>query len=819
MRRLAIILLLTVFGTQFGIAAEREYTYLYRTYKTGPAPKAVIMISGDAAREVEIAAQILQSELKKVTKVKFPIIRDSLQERFGTGIFTIVISVGDTLYTLPESRKVIAKEKGTPNAFLIDKATQNMQLLGNTPKGTLFAVYDFMRSMGDDWPQSEKVLSKQAGTYKLDVRKPRKTKRISTVFLKMGRVVVKPEKELTKEFDAINAILSKEVLSPKLEIAGAQNAPVAIRMPILPTAKEEMAAKFLADNLKNIYGTAMPVFRGDVKNAKKFKYVISVGRTVDLPAALKSKLAIGRKYTAMDRENDAFGIEIDGKSIFLVGHRDEGTFYAVVDFLESLGCRWFYGSEAGIIIPKLNPANLAFKIKSKVSTPDIALRYQFTWYTTKRTKEDKRQASTWLERNKLSELMPRGFSGHNLDRVVPPKLYDTHPEYFPLIKGKRHRPKGQNNWQPCFSNPSVIDLAVAWAEEKLSKHPELDAVSFVPNDGGGYCQCANCLKIGNCSDQMLNFVNEIGKRIFKDHPGKKILIYGYYETSVNPKLKAIGYDDKKDRIIVSCYANSTKVPFKQSVEGWTKSSHHVIPSIIWGWRNWHRGIAANPANLTASLESLKYFSSLGCSGIRLQAMDNWTKNGIERYIAAKMMWNLNVDIDAIRADFYQKMFPSDPEDFAAFQGLYARAATRKIPLTCFIRDSLFFLKRLEKRIKSPEERHRWECFVLYIHEQILELKLKKAITSDDRIKRWSDMAAFLKGIEKYHILEARILMTNCWNNLADIYKRLGKKDEMPFSNYMLDTIPAMKVDSKVIKELMKQDMELYPPATATVIKE
>jgi hypothetical protein len=776
------------------------------------------MIADDAPRGEVVAAKILQSELEKVTDIKFPLFRDALQEKFGTGLFTIVISVGDTLYTLPEVRKIFAKEKRFSNAFLLNKATQGMQLLGNAPKGSRFAVYDFLCSLGKHWAHSKDVLSKQAGKYKLQVPMIKKSGKISTILFKMGQVVVRPEKELTKEFDAIDAKLKKEVLSSKLEIAGAPNAPVAIRMPLLYTTKEETAAKFLAENLKKVYGTAVPVFRGNVKNTEKFKYVINVGRTSDLPKSLSEKLAIGKRYSVMDRKNDAFGIEAKGKNIFLVGHRDEGTFYAVVDFLESLGCRWFYGSEAGIIIPKLDAAKLAFDVNPKISIPDFALRYQFTWYGTKRTKEDWRQAATWLERNKLSELMPRGFSGHNLDRVVPPKLYDAHPEYFPLIKGKRLRPKGQNNWQPCFSNPGVVDLAVAWAEERLNKHPEYDVVSFVPNDGGGYCQCANCAKIGNCSDQMLNFVNEVGKRVFKNHPEKKIMMYGYYETSVNPKLKAIGYDENKDGIVVTCYANSCKIPFKESVSGWTKSSHHVIPSIIWGWRNWHRGIDATPKDAEPSFNLLKYFNSLGCGGVRLQAMDNWTKNGLNRYIAAKLMWNLNADVAAIRRDFYQKMFPSDPEDFAAFQGLYGRVATRKIPMTCFIRDSLFFLKRLEKKIKTPEERHRWECFVLYIHEQILELAIKNAANNEERIKHWSDMAAFLKGIEKYHILDSRIHMTNCWNNLADIYKKMGKKEKMPYSNYMLDTIPEKKIDSKVIKELLKNDMVLYPSASATVIK-
>src|SRR6185437_175117 len=44
---------------------------------------------------------------------------------------------------------------------------------------------------------------------------------------------------------------------------------------------------------------------------------------------------------------------------------------------------------------------------------------------------------------------------HSLDRLVPQELYAQHPEYFPLINGKR-----VNGYvQRCLSNPDVIAMA------------------------------------------------------------------------------------------------------------------------------------------------------------------------------------------------------------------------------------------------------------------------------------------------------------------------------------------------------------------------
>ena len=45
---------------------------------------------------------------------------------------------------------------------------------------------------------------------------------------------------------------------------------------------------------------------------------------------------------------------------------------------------------------------------------------------------------------------------HSFDGLVPPELYAEHPEYFPLIDGKR---KG-GYVQRCLTNPDVLKMSI-----------------------------------------------------------------------------------------------------------------------------------------------------------------------------------------------------------------------------------------------------------------------------------------------------------------------------------------------------------------------
>jgi hypothetical protein len=88
---------------------------------------------------------------------------------------------------------------------------------------------------------------------------------------------------------------------------------------------------------------------------------------------------------------------------------------------------------------------------------------------------------------------------HNFNFWIPPEdYYEKHPEYFAIIGDQRIKPTQKEGGllqggQLCATNPAVrreiSNKMLAYA----NKHPELTCIGINPNDGFGWCECAECM--------------------------------------------------------------------------------------------------------------------------------------------------------------------------------------------------------------------------------------------------------------------------------------------------------------------------------------
>jgi hypothetical protein len=163
------------------------------------------------------------------------------------------------------------------------------------------------------------------------------------------------------------------------------------------------------------------------------------------------------------------------------------------------------------------------------------------------------------------------------------------------------------------------------------------------------------------------------------------------------------------------------------------------------------------------------------------------------------MWDVNADINKLRLDFCEKMFPSATTDFYNFISLYDEITDGNIDLREFLKKGFFFLERIKKQIKSEEEKKRWEFYALYLHEQCLEYKMDLAETEKEKYKVIKDIISFLKGTEDLGILESS-------QRIPVIYyehiKHLTGGTDLP-------EISGMEVSSKKIEEMFNKDKELF----------
>ena len=106
------------------------------------------------------------------------------------------------------------------------------------------------------------------------------------------------------------------------------------------------------------------------------------------------------------------------------------------------------------------------------------------------------------------------------------KYFKGHPEYYPLIKGKRKkylRKRNKGN-QVCTSNPAVAEI-FAKRITSIYRKTKQDIIGISPNDGHGFCECAQCCALdqdklysatevadcgGRClSDRIFTFTNKV----------------------------------------------------------------------------------------------------------------------------------------------------------------------------------------------------------------------------------------------------------------------------------------------------------------------
>ncbi len=175
---------------------------------------------------------------------------------------------------------------------------------------------------------------------------------------------------------------------------------------------------------------------------------------------------------------------------------------------------------------------------------------------------------------------------HTLEALVPPELYKTHPEYFPLVKGKRVG----GFQQRCLSNPEVLKLTIAKVRQWIKERPNDKYFEVSQNDLWEFCHCDKCTAIANRyggqSGLYLWFVNQVADAIGKDHPDKVIDTIAYQFTQATPKNIVPPQERLHPASSITCsdvrpYNESDDLKtqtFIDDLKGWSKISDELY---IW----------------------------------------------------------------------------------------------------------------------------------------------------------------------------------------------------------------------------------------------
>jgi hypothetical protein len=331
--------------------------------------------------------------------------------------------------------------------------------------------------------------------------------------------------------------------------------------------------------------------------------------------------------------------------ILLHGGGKRGALYAVSAFLEKfIGCRFF--SDDLEYTPKSLP-ELPEAIHFS-DNPAFTARDATGWYTV---------SGEWAVKNRVNGHFANVTSAqggkmgyfpfcHSFDKLVPPdKYFFSHPEYFSLINGQR------NPRQLCLANPELQEVVVRQVLEWIGDYPDRDIFSVSENDGGGVCECAECVRMnGNEKAQSENafgihksqcgtyfrFINIVAKEVAKHYPDKYIETLAYNYAPEAPREIEL---DPNVIVRVCRVDTNEKMFLDESLPAWLKVSNNI--------HIWHYAHSYNCFQLYPILESAsrycRIYRDMGVKGLFFET-EGYKSAGIEslwlkNYVLANLLWD------------------------------------------------------------------------------------------------------------------------------------------------------------------------------------
>ncbi len=351
----------------------------------------------------------------------------------------------------------------------------------------------------------------------------------------------------------------------------------------------------------------------------------------------------------------AFGLKAERDALRIAG-AGEGVYYGVIELLEQLGCRWFMPGDLGEVVPSLQTVEV--KLQATVQIPSFPSRHF------------QMPHRDWQMRVRCGGDVFKGAHGMK----APPATVNKETgliepaeaaEYYALYKGKR-TPR-----QHCVSNPKLIEY-MADAIKAIRKKGGGPVIGCGPNDGTGFCECEHCRALDtddfdpfsneiSVTDRYIWFYNRVLEKVLPEYPDTKLAFY-IYHTYMRPPKREMPHQAIQGALApialdrVHGFSNPV-APEKSYVKWLFQEWGKIMPEL------YDRGYWSNLACpgftfiiLDRLRDEIPACYAMGLKGWRVETFPNYGPQFPTMYIAAKLMWNHEADVDALLEDCYEKFF-------------------------------------------------------------------------------------------------------------------------------------------------------------------
>ncbi len=499
----------------------------------------------------------------------------------------------------------------------------------------------------------------------------------------------------------------------------------------IPKWPETYAAGVLYQYLYKATGAIVPYY-SDVLRCPKRTPEILIGSGVR-----------GVTVNTDHLSDDGFIIKTVGEDIVIAGKTPRGTVYGVYHFLEKF-----------INLKSFTKDVESFDFISTLEVEDLditenpAFEYREMYF---RSAFD----ADFCVKNRLNSnmaMIPSEMGGklkffnfhHSFNELVPPeKYFDSHPEYFSEVNGKRLRERTQL----CLNNKGVFEAARKTLRSWIEENPECKVFSVAQNDWYNNCTCPECKKLdgkyGTPAASLITFVNRLADDIKEDYPDVFLHTFAYQYTKKAPEGLKV-----RDNVIVrlcniecswdtpmeiqaETRKDSEAAGFIENLKEWGKLSKHLY---IWDYTCNFRNYLLPFPTFRVLPENLRTYHKAGVTGVMEQGNFAYGETSalgdLTSYLGAKMLWNPYSNSEELIDEFIKGVYGEESFPFIReYVNLLCDAVSEK-PLTLYqnsdaeyISDSLtqkaeeLFQKALSV-VKN--EKQKW-----YLEKEYLSVKFMK----------------------------------------------------------------------------------------------
>ncbi|MFH0964899.1 MAG: DUF4838 domain-containing protein, partial [Planctomycetota bacterium] len=283
----------------------------------------------------------------------------------------------------------------------------------------------------------------------------------------------------------------------------------------------------------------------------------------------------------------------------------------------------------------------------------------------------------WHRRNRLPSPPPARWAHFKDLRqsmfLLPADKYGkSHPEYYPLVNGKRLVPEAKYpsplawNWQPCYSNEEVRHIYIAEALRFFDEHPEVPSYEMGLDDAEVFCQCDVCRALDgdvdafaerNFSNRYYWFLKQVADGVAQTRPDRSIGTLVYAQTRTLP--------DNMDRLPdnVFAYLADTRT---HAAEWWNKDVKNTEQAHRreWARRVGHLGRYEYygldwwmPRYYPHLLdEEIKFDRDLGFGSEYAEIYALRTHLAPMLWAVTRLYWDATLDMDDLLDTFFSGMF-------------------------------------------------------------------------------------------------------------------------------------------------------------------